>query len=265
MMFDNEQPLYQDYLNDKGVWVIRYYYNDGHVDVNQNNNTYLIEYNNKEYVKSYMKLSYDSIEQVITEVLSAYLIYTEQSDIFCVAVHKLHLELLKHELKNKKLILSYYGERFDIKHSTDDLSLIDDANYIIADSIDNLNRLKQRVKQEINNITDITPFDTRVDFGISQQLNVQKILVHYVKRVFKIHPVVFVKAVPKLVLIQSNTIIHFTFDLINELDDKLLLQMADLSITSLYKLILHDDTDVRKSLFNCLMKIESISREKKLK
>ena len=177
MMFDNEQPLYQDYLNDKGVWVIRYYYNDGHVDVNQNNNTYLIEYNNKEYVKSYMKLSYDSIEQVITEVLSAYLIYTEQSDIFCVAVHKLHLELLKHELKNKKLILSYYGERFDIKHSIDDLSLIDDANYIIADSIDNLNRLKQRVKQEINNITDITPFDTRVDFGISQQLNVQKILV----------------------------------------------------------------------------------------
>lgn len=177
IMYENEKPVHQDYLNDKGVWKIRYFHNDGHVDVNQNNNTYLIEYGDKDYIKTFSKLTYDSIEQVITEVFSAYLTYVEKSDIFCVAMHDLHLSMLERELKDKKLILSYYSERFDIKHSTDDFGMIDEADYIIADSIDNLNRLKRRTDKEMDNITDITPFDTRVDFGISQQLNVQKILV----------------------------------------------------------------------------------------
>ena len=38
-------------------------------------------------------------------------------------------------------------------------------------------RLKKDLKREIQSIVDITPFDSRVDFGISQQLNVQKVMV----------------------------------------------------------------------------------------
>lgn len=177
ILYEEEKPVYQDYLNDKGVWKIRYFYSDGHVDINPKNNTYLIEYQHEDNKMTFSKLSYDSLEQVISEVLASYLTYVDKSDIFCVAMHELHLEMLKRELKDKKLILSYYGERFDIIHRIDDLSMISAADYIIADSIDNLSKLKKRTNRVMKNITDITPFDTRVDFGISQQLNVQKILV----------------------------------------------------------------------------------------
>ena len=54
--------------------------------------------------------------------------------------------------------------------------MVEQADYIITDSQDNLNRIKTIVPKDLH-ITDITPFDSRVDFGISQQLNVQKILV----------------------------------------------------------------------------------------
>ncbi|MBQ2744531.1 MAG: accessory Sec system protein Asp1 [Lachnospiraceae bacterium] len=177
ILYEDEKPVHQDYLNDKGVWKIRFFFSDGHVEVNPKNNTFLIEYQNEDNIMEFSKLSYENIEHVISEVLAAYLRYVEKSDLFCVAMHELHLDMLKRELKDKKIILSYYGERFDIKHRMDDLSMIATADYIIADSIDNLNRLKKRTNRVMKNITDITPFDTRVDFGISQQLNVQKILV----------------------------------------------------------------------------------------
>ena len=177
IIYDNEKPLHQDYLNDKGVWKLRHFFEDGQVEVNSKCPTYLIEYQGKKYKKTFSKYVYDNIEQVISEVLAAYLEYVNDDDIFCVAMHELHLEMLKRELQHKKLILSYFAERFDIKHRIVDLSMIDAANYIITDSQDNLNRIKRRTNRIMTNITDITPFDTRVDFGISQQLNVQKILV----------------------------------------------------------------------------------------
>ena len=177
IIYEDEQPLHQDYLNDKGVWKLRHFFADGHVEINPKYNTFLIEYQGEGYKKTFSKQVYDSIEQVISEVLAVYLAYVDDEDIFCVAMHELHLEMLKRELHDKKLIISYFAERFDIKHRTDDLSMINVADYIIADSQDNLNRIKRRTNRIMENITDITPFDTRVDFGISQQLNVQKILV----------------------------------------------------------------------------------------
>lgn len=178
IVYEEAQPLYQDYLTDSGIWKIRHFFKDGHVEVNPKCPTYLLFYQEKEHVKSFANASYSSLHDVIFEVLTSYLELTKLTDMFCVAVHDLHKNMLHKALINRKMILSFFGERYDIKKRMEDvLGMIRDARYIITDSQDNLKRIQRRVEKELTNITDITPFDSRVDLGISQQLNVQKILV----------------------------------------------------------------------------------------
>lgn len=117
------------------------------------------------------------MEQVIFEVLSSYLELTNEKDLFCVAMHELHTELLKKALKDKKMILSFFEDRYQVEDHREDIDMIESADYIITDSQENISNIRKGIGKKLWNISDITPFDSRVDFGISQQLNVQKILV----------------------------------------------------------------------------------------
>ncbi len=177
IIFENEKPIYQDFFTDKGIWKIRHYQADGHVEVNPNSSTYLIEHQGNEYVKTFSRLSYANIEQVIFEVLSSYLERIDDAALFCVAMHELHEHLLENVLSERKKILSFFESRYDVRKHTGQMQLIESADYIITDSQENLKRIQKEAVGKLTNITDITPFDSRVDFGISQQLNVQKILV----------------------------------------------------------------------------------------
>lgn len=177
MLFEDQKPLYQDYLNDKGVWKIREFWTDGRVEVNKKCPTYLLEYDGKEYIREFSKTVYEGMEQVIFEVLTSYLALLDKDDLFCVAMHELNTEVLSHVLKDKKKIISFYGNRYRVKKNSEDTKIVLNADYIITDSQENLKLLRRETQKEIENIVDITPFDSRVDFGISQQLNVQKVMV----------------------------------------------------------------------------------------
>lgn len=178
IVFEKGISLYQDYLNDEGLWKIRQFFKDGHVEVNPKSSNYLLLFKEEEYVRQFSKPVYDSMEQVISEVLGEYLALTKKEDMFCVAVHELHNALLQNALCGRKTILSFFEERFDIKNRIESIhSMLQSATYLITDTKDNLMRIQRRVEQPLTNITDITPFDSRVDLGISQQLTVQKILV----------------------------------------------------------------------------------------
>lgn len=177
IVYDNAIPHHQDYLTEKGIWKLRHFLEDGHVEVNPKIPTFLLIYEGKEYTKTFSKLSYRNLEEVIYEVLNAYIQLTQEKDIFCVAMHSLHAELLKHALNKKNKILSFFENRYDVEMHSENLDMIEHANYIITDSKENIHKIQGVLGNKIPLITDITPFDSRVDFGISQQLNVQKILV----------------------------------------------------------------------------------------
>lgn len=178
IVYENGVSVYQDYLTDNGTWKIRHFSKTGHVEINPKSPTYLLQYQEQEYSREFSKTSYTGMEEVISEVLKAYLSLTAEEDMFCVAVHELHNQLLQKVLNNRKMILSFFEERYDIKGKMDQvLPMIREAAYIITDTQDNLMRIQRRVEKPLENITDITPFDSRVDLGISQQLTVQKILV----------------------------------------------------------------------------------------
>ena len=176
ILYENEQPFRQDYLMENGVWKLRHFLQDGHVEINPKASDYLLVYQERERTIPFLHLSYDSLDQVIQEVLLSYLDLTEEDDLFCVAMHERHAALIRETLKGRKTILSFFEDRFDLGKHPEMLPMVEQADYVIADSQENLNLIKGQIQNPVQ-IKNITPFDSRVDFGISQQLNVQKILV----------------------------------------------------------------------------------------
>ena len=122
-------------------------------------------------------LNYDSMELLIEEVFSTYLDeMTDSTDIFCLAMHTLHHDLLESLFSKRKTILSFYQNRLELFDDAELKSLIRNTNYCIVDSKHKIRPLEKYAGKTLP-IIDITPFDTRADFGISQQLTVQNILV----------------------------------------------------------------------------------------
>lgn len=177
IVFENEKPLYKDYLMENGISKMRYYYKDGHVEINSKFPNYLIASDGEKVTKPFSKFVYSNIEEVLQEVLCSYLEFTKEEDIFCVAMHKRHYDLLYKCLQGHKTILSFFGDRFNLDNREEFKERALKAGYLITDSRERSQEIMSLVGQEINRIEDITPYDSRVDFGISQQLDVMKILV----------------------------------------------------------------------------------------
>lgn len=177
IVYEEGQPLYQDYLTDKGIWKIREYAKDAHVEINPKSNTYLLQFEGKEYVRTFLKTSYEKMEQVIAEVLTSYIELLDKNDMFCIAMHELHMPLLRKTLLGRKMILSFFENRYNLEEHSEEMDMIKSADYVITDSQENYKKVQKEIVDGTKYIISLTPFDTRVDFGISQQLNVQKILV----------------------------------------------------------------------------------------
>ncbi|MCI9024156.1 MAG: accessory Sec system protein Asp1 [Dorea sp.] len=177
IVYESGQPFYQDYLMENGMWKLRHFLRDGHVEINGQCPEYLIEYGKEIREKRFARFRYDSMEQVIAEVLGAYLSLTEAGDIFCAAVHERHMRMLRETLKEKRLILSFYEDRYLVSAHPEISDMIQEADYLIADSGKNVDRIRHESGMRLENIVAIPPYDSRVDVGISQQFGVRKILV----------------------------------------------------------------------------------------
>lgn len=177
LIYEAGQLLYQDYLTEHGVWKIRVYNADGHVEVNPNTDTYLISYGEKEIVHKFSKEWYQSLEEVIGEVFGSYIACTQAEDIFCAAMHRLHTTVLMESLKGRKIIPSFFENRYPLYEQQNALEFLAVADYMITDSKENSEKIEAFLGRKCSNLTDMTPYDTRQDFGISQQISVQKIMV----------------------------------------------------------------------------------------
>lgn len=177
IIYRDGKPVYQDYLMENGKWKIRVFEKDGHVEVNPEYPTYFLDVANRKLTSRFLKLRYDSIEEVLKEVFCAYIQHTGASDIFCIAMHEQHAAFLEQILMKRRTILSFYMDRYDPAKHPQAMRMMLKADYIITDSKEETNRFLELDDRLLMKITDISPYDTRVDFGISQQLSVQNILV----------------------------------------------------------------------------------------
>ncbi len=187
IIYENGVEIYQDYLDENGIWKIREFKNDGHVIVNQKHPFYDIVPDDNSGTameaieKPFEKSQYESLEAVIKEVFSTYVSYTRENDSFFVAIHPLHIGLVDTVLKNKSIVASFFEDRFNFSQIPQIAGFLKEADNIITDSDYTTQIIKDNLgnfanKKELN-IIDIPPYDTRMDFGISAQLKVQNILV----------------------------------------------------------------------------------------
>lgn len=213
IIYENGIEQYQDFLMENGIWKIREYKNDGHVIVNQTCPNYDVVTDAKngkagEPVEMrFARAEYDSLEAVIEEVFACYVNLTRQDDSFFVAMHPLHISVAEHVLKGKRVIATFFENRFDFAQISRAADFLEQAENIITDSDYTTKLIMTNLsgsydinsdsqagsaketgeiaadKISVNNdpvglhITDIPPYDTRMDFGISSQLRVQNILV----------------------------------------------------------------------------------------
>jgi accessory secretory protein Asp1 len=177
IVYEEGHPVYQDYLMENGIWKFRCYEEDGHVEINPNSPTYLLMQEETEVIKNYHKSRYDNLEELIAEVFGEYIRHTKEQDIFCMAVHARHVHLVQDALKNRKLILSFFEDRYDLAADPTAAELIAAAHHIITDAQENTAEVLRLAGDQPIRVSQITPYDSRVDFGISRQIPVQKILV----------------------------------------------------------------------------------------
>ena len=173
----DEKPFRQDYLMENGMWKLRHFFADGHVEINPRCPEYLLVNGSGEEKRRFSRLVYDQIEQVIREVFSSYVELTKAQDLFCLAMHDRHTGMMRDVLREKRTILSFFEDRYPYEEHMECLGLLESAGYVIMDSRENLKKIRQVMGGLIKKSRSIPPFDTRVDPGISQQLEVQKILV----------------------------------------------------------------------------------------
>ena len=175
--YENGQEVWQDYLGRDGIWRIRVYAADGHAEVNAKNPEYFLHCGSTEKWQRYTKERYNSLQELLEEVLQAYLKMTEPNAMFCMAMYGLHTRMLEEALHGRKKILSFYENRFPGEKMPEITKLLQTADYIVVDSEENLHRVLESTPGLLTKIREISPYDSRVDHGISTQLNVQKILV----------------------------------------------------------------------------------------
>ncbi len=175
-LYENGNIVYTDYLTEDGVVKMRMMEDTGEVRINEKVDTYLVFSQKGILEKHFEKNLYSNISQVILEVLKANLA-EGVNDTFCIAMHELNVSITKDLVKDRMAILSFYGDRYRIKDHEEGKDLVRKANYIITDSEATTRYLKREMGEELENIIDISPYDSRMDFGISEQLTVQKILV----------------------------------------------------------------------------------------
>lgn len=174
-VYENGNKAYDQYLTEKGVWKLCHFA-DGHVVINPRSNQYLIKTPKVERQIPFLKNTYRSMEEVIEEVFDAALGTTQNTDIFCAAVHQQHLALLGRALADRKVCFSVFGKRLPLDGSQEAVEILFHGDCIVTDSEENLAMVSRQKGLKAIDKRNIPPYDTRIEPGISQQMNVQKIL-----------------------------------------------------------------------------------------
>lgn len=182
IVYLNGQAQYQDFLGEDGYWRVRNYFSDDHCEINPKFGKYTIHTVGSVIESTYLQSTYPSLESLINEVFSKYVYYNNTgNDKFFVAIHKLHMSLLQECLKDKCIISTVFENRYPYNELGKIRDFILKSQYLITDSKEVSKVIKNTIGYDYKIdkciVKDISPYDARADFGISQQLSVQNIMI----------------------------------------------------------------------------------------
>ncbi|HGC8953171.1 TPA: accessory Sec system protein Asp1 [Streptococcus agalactiae] len=163
------KAVHQDYLNKKGLWQVREHLTDDRkIEINPQAD------------KSFEKESYANWEELIHERLSRFkedCMSTE--DKIVIAAHTQHNQLIAETFAEQKQIYSLFAERFDIYNQEAMSLVLEKASLIVTEQNKVKEELRkiQRDKDQKVPVLHISPFDTRLRLGHSQ--NVKELIIYF--------------------------------------------------------------------------------------
>lgn len=175
IFFENGEKRYQEYLTEEGLWKLRVFFQDGHAEVNPARPIWRLE-EGRDSAESFKKLRYESLDELIAEVLSVRIKETDPNDCFVAAMHARHLSALEQTLAGRKVIASFFGDRYYFTGSNVERSFLARAFYLITDSERNRERVLQALGYDAKNLTVLMPVEIREGENISFQREEQEIL-----------------------------------------------------------------------------------------
>lgn len=177
IIFQNNQPAFRDYYTAEGIRKCRLFCDSMRVEINPNRPYFLFEKNGVWEQYSFAGLQYDSLEDLVSEVVARYIAEcSQEKDIFCIATHLQNVNMLAPLLSNKNTIFSFFENRFDLNCSEESAECLRKSGFVVADNQIHAKNIKERLGIGEDKIVDISPYDTREDEGISQHLYAHKIL-----------------------------------------------------------------------------------------
>ncbi|HFH9836900.1 TPA: accessory Sec system protein Asp1 [Streptococcus suis] len=168
---EDGQLLYQDYLNELGVWQVREYFSrqDIFLEINPNAD------------KFFQKAFYDSWEELFVERLRVFEAHhMNLEDCLVVSADERHNDLILRNFPAYRKVFSIFGERFRFSNAEELKKMVDTASLIIVDTeITEHVLLKQMSEQDLpqKSVSRVTPFDTRLRLGQSQ--TIQELIVYF--------------------------------------------------------------------------------------
>lgn len=162
--YESGNHKYTDYLDKTGKWIIREDVLTGNINVNLHNNHGL------------SKKNYKNIGSLQLELLNLFFTI-DKTDSFLVAVSDENVEWLKNINYINQLTLSFFQERFDFRNSDLTYKLLKESNASIIDSPSLHKKLVQEFDEFSNKIHQISPYDSRFELSITQELKEEIIYV----------------------------------------------------------------------------------------
>ncbi|MFV8212033.1 accessory Sec system protein Asp1 [Streptococcus pluranimalium] len=160
LVFKDDKPLYQDFLNAQGIWQVREHFSPDTVklEINPAADTY------------FSKISYSSWEDLMSERLHRFKRASVTSgDVVIIAAHKQHNVFLGRLFSENTKVYSFYDDR---TLTDDDLkTLCQYAQLLLVqgdDQIDYLNDFSETNRLTLPKVSKIPLFDTRLRLGRSQ-------------------------------------------------------------------------------------------------
>lgn len=176
---DYEQgvPVRRRLFDEGGTWKLAEFA-DGHVVVNPRSAWFLHGRGEDATQVPYRHERYDGVEDVIAEVLEDFLADTGPDDAFTVAMYPRHSGVLARALEGRSTVLSFFGRRMPEGELTEaGRSLLSACSCVVADKESTARAVRAQAPGLLAPVRVITPYETRVEVGVSQRLHVQNVLV----------------------------------------------------------------------------------------
>ncbi|KXT76464.1 accessory Sec system protein Asp1 [Streptococcus sp. DD12] len=162
------QALYQDYLNENGVWQVR-----EHLQATEEPAIEINWFSDHVFAKKH----YADWGELVQERLAllAKQVLTDQ-DTLVLASHALHNQMLLDSFPQQKRVLSFFGQRYSLENKEALVELVKQVDLLVTESKDHGKLLEEALKEAgspSRGLLVISPFDSRLRLGQSQSMRFQ--------------------------------------------------------------------------------------------